>query len=408
MASGGASSAAGGAVSPREAGALAPLVRDAAFKRVFGDNDSDFARVALRELINAMEVLDGATVEAVVSIEPSEQPEYLEGRTIIYDVVCDVNMGGGKKERVVIELQKAPMRTMIADRMVGYVARQYNKQWSKGGKSAAGPGTYALRPVHALALLDFVVDKNIDDAGDMIQHYAALPRPAGKRLSKALSMRICKLNNYTFVQLPLAPTQEALATAGPAELWAHLIHYSGTYTMETLPPVFKHDDVLKGVAELVRYAAMKPEEIADMNAEEDYLKQLASTTAAAELERDAATKRADEAEQRADEAEQRAAEDAAARAAAQQQAAAAQQRATEEAAARAAAQQQAAAAQQQAAAAQQRATEEAAARAAAQQQAAAAQQARVALEEQLAAALKRAEDAEARAKRARVGEKDAE
>ena len=330
MASDSANPASRGAVSPREAGALAPLVRDAAFKRVFGSNDA-FAHEALLELINAMEVLDGAKIVEVVSIEPSEQPEFLEGRTIIYDVMCTLGNG----DRVVIELQKAPMRTVIADRMVGYVARQYDKQWSKGGKTDAGTSTYALKPVHALALLDFRLDKVIDDSGHMIQHYSALPRAGSTKLSKSLSARLSELNNYTFVQLPLAPPPgPALETASPAELWAHLIHYSGTYKMETLPRVFKDNKVFKTVAELVRYASMEPAEIADINAEEDYLKQLASTVGVAEQERDAAV--------------QRAVDEAAARVAAEQQAVAAKQKA-------AAAEQQAAAAEQRAAAAEQRA-----------------------------------------------------
>ena len=317
------------AVSPRELGALAPLVRDAAFKRVFGNNDG-FAREALRDLINAMEVLDGAKVAEVASIEPSEQPEFLEGRTIIYDVMCTLDNG----DRVVIELQKAPMRTLIVDRMVGYVARQYDRQWSKGGKTDAGTGTYALKPVHALALLDFQLDKVIDDAGDMIQHYSVLPRAGSTKLSKSLSARLSALNNYTFVQLPLAPPPgPELATASPAELWAHLIRYSGTYKMETLPRVFKDNKVFKTVAELVRYASMEPAEIAGINAEEDYLKQLASTVGVAEQDRDAAVQRAATAEQRAASeasarvsAEQRAASEASARVAAEQRAAAAEQR----------------------------------------------------------------------------------
>ena len=354
-------------MSPLATGSLAPLTRDATFKRAFGDATSDISREALLHLFNSVNVA-GRTITSIAEINPVEYPS-LKGRTIIYDILCKLDNG----ETVVVELQKAQMRDQISDRLVGYVARLYNGQWKKGGGTEAEEGGYSLVPVHALALLDFRLDEKVEDSGDMVQHFASLPRP-GFTPSKAMSARMAQLNDFTVVQMPLAPKQLA-DSSSDVEKWAHLIHYSSKYTMNKLPQPL-NEGIFRKVAQTALYENLSSKEREDIEAENAFLRQREAQLAHAENARAAA--------------EQKAASEAAARAAAETARAAAEQQAASEAAAcaaaetaRAAAETARAAAETARAAAEQQAASEAAACAAAEAKHAAAEGEIAKLREQL-------------------------
>jgi hypothetical protein len=245
-------------LSPHASGALAPLTRDTPFKRAFASFRT------LRHLLNAILRPDSKRhkIEKVLALEVKSSSL----RSIVYDIHCQLKSG----DVLIVELQKAEMRNMILDRLIGYQAREYSEQWLPGGATAAEGGGYALKPVRVLALLDFKLSLKEEECGSLVQHYhlqADRCVPA-----RGVEERLRQLTDITIVQLPLAPKADELADADDAGKWAHLLRYSQKYRMESLPEPLTHGRY-KRAAESARFDAMSVEERAELAAEERTLRE---------------------------------------------------------------------------------------------------------------------------------------
>jgi hypothetical protein len=246
-------------LSPHASGALAPLTRDTPFKRAFANFRT------LRHLLNAILRPDSKRhkIEKVLALEVKSSSL----RSIVYDIHCQLKSG----DVLIVELQKAEMRNMILDRLIGYQAREYSEQWLPGGATAAEGGGYALmKPVRVLALLDFKLSLKEEECGSLVQHYhlqADRCVPA-----KGVEERLRQLTDITIVQLPLAPKADELGDADDAGKWAHLLRYSQKYRMESLPEPLTHGRY-KRAAESARFDAMSVEERAELAAEERTLRE---------------------------------------------------------------------------------------------------------------------------------------
>jgi hypothetical protein len=222
-------------------GKLAALTLDKIFKRAFGDDPENGP---LAHLLNSVMRSDSQDHE-IASIDAVEL-SFPGASTTIFDIRCTLKSGA----KIIVELQKAPMRSQIYDRMFGYVARDYTKQWfTEPALTDSKKRKYALIPVRGLAILDFILDDSVAplshrraNSGQLVQHYYMQPSPSTVRPYAKGAARIAELADLTIVQLPLAPTMEEVAAGlamSPAEKWAHLLHYSPDYRYDTLPDVLK-------------------------------------------------------------------------------------------------------------------------------------------------------------------------
>ena len=110
-----------------DGGKLASLRLDTPFKRAFTKPET------LSHFLNA--VLNDDTEHRVTSINNVEVKSVIT-RSIIFDVHCMLANGS----KVVVELQKANMRSQLVDRLAGYLGNAYAQQWQPDGKTAAGTG----------------------------------------------------------------------------------------------------------------------------------------------------------------------------------------------------------------------------------------------------------------------------
>jgi hypothetical protein len=247
---------------------LAPLRLDTPFKRAFQDH------VSLAHLLNS--ILNDTPEHAVTSITRVEVKPPLHNRASVFDdracfldVFCTLANGSN----VIIELQRATMRELFNDRLVGYVSRAYREQWrprrQEGITAQAGStGRYTLTPVKVVALVDFTLERDVATSGSLVQNYSMCAR-AGTIAVPAALQRLQELCDVTVVQLPLAPKDAAsLIGAPPAALWAHLLRYSQLYSMHTLPEALQAEPYAT-VAASVRCEALTAEERAAVLVEED-------------------------------------------------------------------------------------------------------------------------------------------
>lgn len=279
---------------PPSAGALGhllPLRMDTPFKRAFRDHDT------LAALLNA--VMGDAQDHRVVAVNNTEFKASGQ-RTCILDVHCTLDDGS----KVIVEVQKALMRDEIVDRLYGYTSRVYSEQWLPGGGTEAGVTGYALVPIRTVAIVDFTLEASAAASGALVQHYSMGYTGTGAPAPSALQ-RYRALSQHTVVQLPLAP---AKVTPGlsPAQLWAHLLRYSETYSPATLPEVLLEPPYAGAVAN-ARADSMTRQERAELEEEDKAIRDAARMERyAAHAEQAAA--HAKQAEARAEQAEARARE----------------------------------------------------------------------------------------------------
>jgi hypothetical protein len=267
-------------------GHLLPLRMDTPFKRAFRDHDT------LAALLNA--VMGNAQNHRVVAVNNSEFKASGQ-RTCILDVHCTLDDGS----KVIVEVQKALMRDEIVDRLYGYTSRVYSEQWLPGGGTEAGV-TDALVPIRTVAIVDFTLEASAAASGAMVQHYSMGYTGTGAPAPSALQ-RYRALSQHTVVQLPLAPTKVTPGLS-PAQLWAHLLRYSETYSPATLPEALLEPPYAGAVLN-ARADSMTRQERAELEEEDKAIRD------AARVERYAArAERTEQAEARAEQAEARARE----------------------------------------------------------------------------------------------------
>lgn len=272
-------------------GNLAPLTLDTPFKRAFGTKESVNT---LKHLLNA--VLRGTDSSFDIAQVENVHINSSQLRSVIFDVRCKLKSG----EKVTVELQKVEMREQIVDRLIGYQAHDYREQWLRGGRTEAGLDGYRLVPVRVLALLDFLVDRDRNECGSLVQHFNIQhdrTSCASQVPARALEVRFKALSDITIMQLPLAPDRIDTDSTDAAK-WAHLLRYSQKYRLGELPPPLR-DDPFRAAAVSACYDNMGKEERASLALEEDVLRQWGSME---ESLREAERKRA-EAEKKVTEAE---------------------------------------------------------------------------------------------------------
>ena len=257
---------------------------DTPFKRAFRNHDT------LAALLNA--VMGSAQDHRVIAVNNTEFKATGQ-RTCILDVHCTLDDGS----KVIIEVQKALMRDEFVDRLYGYTSRRYSEQWLPGGGTEAGVTGCALLPIRTVAIVDFTLEVSAAASGALVQNYSMVYTGTGSPAPSALQ-RYRALSQHTVVQLPLAP---AKVTPGlsPAQLWAHLLRYSETYSPATLPEVLLEPPYAGAVAN-ARADSMTQAERAELEEEDKAIRD------AARVERYAA--RAEQEKARAEEAEARARE----------------------------------------------------------------------------------------------------
>ena len=254
---------------------------DAPFKRAFRNHDT------LAALLNA--VMGSAQDHRIVAVNNTEFKASGQ-RACILDVHCTLDDGS----KVIVEVQKALMRDEIVDRLYGYTSRVYSEQWLPGGGTEAGVTGYALVPIRTVAIVDFMLEASAAASGALVQHYSMCSTGTGAPAPSVLQ-RYRALSQHTVVQLPLAP---AKVTPGlsPAQLWAHLLRYSETYSPATLPEALLEPPYAGAVAN-ARADSMTRAERAELEEEDKAIRD------AARVERYAA--RAEQAEARARELERK-------------------------------------------------------------------------------------------------------
>jgi hypothetical protein len=276
-------------------GHLLPLRMDTPFKRAFRDHDT------LAALLNA--VMGDTHEHRIVAVNNAEFKSSVQ-RTCILDVHCTLDDGS----KVIIEVQKALMRDEIVDRLYGYTSRVYSEQWLPGGGTEAGVSGYTLVPIRTVAIVDFTLEPRAAASGSLVQHYSMGYTGTGSPAPSVLQ-RYRALSQHTLVQLPLAP---AKVTPGlsPAELWAHLLRYSETYSPATLPEALRAAPYASAVAN-ARADGMTRQERADLEEEDKVIRDAARVDRYAARAEEAtalaerATARAEEAEARARELERK-------------------------------------------------------------------------------------------------------
>ena len=271
-----------------DGGKLASLRMDTPFMRAFSKPET------LLHFLNA--VLNDDTAHRVTAINNVEV-KFAVTLSIIFDVHCTLANGS----KVVVELQKANMRSQLVDRLVGYLGSAYAQQWQPGGTTVSG-SWYALVPVRKVAVLDFLLADPLADppeaSGTLVARVSTCLR-AGE-LPASTAARFRELLDITIVQLPLAPAS-AEHGAPAAELWAHLLRHTHKYTMGTLPEALRAEP-FRSAAESARMDAMSAEERGAMEVEENHMRDMARITA----EMEAAKQCAKEARERAQQARKRA------------------------------------------------------------------------------------------------------
>jgi hypothetical protein len=232
---------------------------DTPFKRAFRNHDT------LAALLNA--VMGSAQDRRVIAVNNTEFKATGQ-RTCILDVHCTLDDGS----KVIIEVQKALMRDEIVDRLYGYTSRLYSEQWLPGGGTEAGVTGYALVPIRTVAIVDFTLEVSAAASGALVQNYSMGYTGTGSPAPSALQ-RYRALSQHTVVQLPLAP---AKVTPGlsPAQLWAHLLRYSETYSPATLPEVLLEPPYAGAVAK-ARADSMTQAERAELEEEDKAIRDAA-------------------------------------------------------------------------------------------------------------------------------------
>ena len=262
-----------------ESGKLASLRMDTPFKRAFNKPET------LSHFLNA--VLNDDVAHRVVGINNVEVKSSIH-RSIIFDVHCTLANGS----KVVIELQKANMRTQLMDRLVGYVSNAYVQQWQPGGKTLAGAG-YTLVPVRKVAVIDFQLADSHEESGTLVANVSTCLR-AGELPASAMA-RIRELVDITIVQLPLAPAS-AERGAPAAALWAHLLRHSEEYTVSTLPEALRAEPFVSAAVS-ARVDAMSAPEREALEVEENHMRDTARAAAELEAEKQRAEQEKERAEQ---------------------------------------------------------------------------------------------------------------
>ena len=121
-------------------------------------------------------------------------------------------------------------------------------------------------PVRVLALLDFCIAEDRAQCGGLVQHYTMQP-VRGTDAPPAFAGRFHELPDVTVVQLPLAPGVDELAEATPAGKWAHLLHYSSRYRVDTLPAPLA-DGAYHKAAESARQDTLSRDELEALERDE--------------------------------------------------------------------------------------------------------------------------------------------
>jgi hypothetical protein len=204
---------------------LADLTYDVPFKHAFHDPET------LKHLLNGIFAATDGAGFVIVDVESIDDPSRggspaSKDRTVLYDIVCTLKDG----TKAIVEMQRAPQRADIGDRLIGYLARDYSSQWVKGKNHSN-----LLLPVRVVAFLGFTLLPEKNRSGPFIQNFFMQPAPNSKATA-TLQKRFKDLTNITLVQLPLAPHIDDAHT--DAEKWAVLIRDAHLYTSGDLPPQF--------------------------------------------------------------------------------------------------------------------------------------------------------------------------
>jgi PD-(D/E)XK nuclease family transposase len=268
-------------------GKLASLRMDTPFKRAFASPET------LSHFLNA--VLNDDSEHRVIAVNNVEVKSTLS-RSIIFDMHCTLANGS----KVVIELQKANMRTQLIDRLVGYISNAYAQQWQRSGKTEAGTG-YSLVPVRMVAVIDFPLANPLasppEASGSLVANVSTHLR-AGE-LPESTAARMRELLDITIMQLPLAPSS-AERGAPAAQLWAHLLRHSEEYTVGTLPEALRAEPYASAAAS-ARVDAMSAAERGALEVEENHVRDTARVAAERAEERARAAAELDAANRQRDE-----------------------------------------------------------------------------------------------------------
>lgn len=184
------------------------MTYDKVFKNVFND------REVLMGFLNAVHAAgEGVTI---IEINHVERPGADNVRGVIYDIRCTLS----NNVSVIIELQKALQRSEIIDRMLGYVSIEYSTQWLSDD-----PFSYALTPVHSVAIMGFTFDRDRNKCGSMLQIYS--PTCVYGEGAESAVTRSRELVRCVYVQLPLAP-ETIDENTRVDEVWAYLLRQGGS------------------------------------------------------------------------------------------------------------------------------------------------------------------------------------
>jgi hypothetical protein len=247
--------AAGGAGAVPDGGVnLLNMCSDTVFKRVFGNKD------LLENLLKAVAPFP-VSLDYIADVEM--MPDSIDGRRVIFDLHCVLT----DKTHVIVELQRAYMCAQTAPRMLGYTAKYIADQWSRDRRTAAGLKGYALLPVYTVALLNFPMSVSAVECGQLVQHFCIRPLDDTAATSQRLRGQFSDLMRITIVQLPLA-AGVPLPGSTPAYLWAHLLHKSEAYRLETLPQPLQQEPY-RLAAELAVYMRLTDAEKSNYDKERD-------------------------------------------------------------------------------------------------------------------------------------------
>lgn len=165
---------------------------DTGFKIVFGRENvsNDILVFLLNSLFCGQEGFD-----KIVSVRyPNSERthDWIDGKTIIYDVVCETERG----HRFIVEMQKNPQENFMS-RAVYYISRSIAEQGYKGKRKVIGSAgnesywDYSLLPVVGVFFSNFYI-KGLEKKP--VTHAMLTDTDTGKPIS--LSSR------YAFIQLP--------------------------------------------------------------------------------------------------------------------------------------------------------------------------------------------------------------
>ena len=219
---------------------------DTGFKIIFGrENVSNELLVSfLNALLTGQPGFDRIVTVRYPNAERSR--DWVEGKTIVYDVYCETERG----HRFIVEMQKSPQENFMS-RAIYYVSRSVADQGYKGKKENIDSGiaeywNYALLPVVGVFFSNFYIP-GLEKKP--VVHAMIADMEGGKPISLA--------TRYAFIQLPAFNIEKEEDCHTDFDKWIYSL--KNMKTMQTMP-FTSHNDIFQRLANVGSVANLSPEE----------------------------------------------------------------------------------------------------------------------------------------------------